>query len=158
MKALVAAACIAAAVFVPAGAAAPTLKDGRHFGYVRALDAKQLRLAFDRADFLTGDAATRAARRAGIIGPGETPPNDYFIVNSSKRRVWLTIARSVVVTHVQCKTGCKEKLPGTLAGLARSFHDNGDKTLEDPYRGANTQYWLTLRAGKVVRIDELYLP
>src|SRR2546423_902273 len=83
---------------VPADAA---LRPGKHFGYIRSLDVAHRRLAFDRADFLTGKAAKRAALADGAIGPGEAVPNDYYIRNRSKRAVWLALADRVTVTHVQ---------------------------------------------------------
>ena len=34
---------------------------------------------FDRAEFLTGAAAQRAAEADGVVEPGEPVPNDYYI-------------------------------------------------------------------------------
>ena len=49
------------------------LSDGRHFGYIRSLDASSspATVSFDRAAFLTGEAATEAARADGAIAEDE---------------------------------------------------------------------------------------
>lgn len=49
------------------------------FGFVR--NVTDGTLVFDPAELLIGDEAVTAARSAGIIGPDEDLPNDFFILN-----------------------------------------------------------------------------
>ena len=75
-------------------AASPTATTD--FGYFPAvLSAKApIRLSFDRALFLSGKEADKAAAAHG----DETPvPNDYYIVNDNKQLRTVTLASSVKV-------------------------------------------------------------
>ena len=36
--------------------------------------------------------------------------------------------------------------------------ESRERTYADPYRGAKSQYWLTIEDGTVVAIDEQYVP
>jgi hypothetical protein len=47
---------------------------------------------------------------------------------------------------------------GKFDAFAASFDDTGEKTLQDEYRGSQSQYWITVHDGEVIAIDELYLP
>ena len=44
-----------------------------------------------------------------------------------------------------------------MRSLRRST-TQAQKTLQDEYRGSQSQYWITVRDGEVVAIDEQYLP
>jgi hypothetical protein len=136
-----------------------TLADGRHFGYVRAVDpaAEPATIDFDVADFLRDQLADGAAVEDGVIRPGEPVPNDYYIRNDDESVETLELSPQVKVTHVQCPTSCTEGLRGDFAAFAASFEHTG-QTLNDEYRGAESQYWVTLADGEVVAIDEQYLP
>ena len=115
-------------------------------------------LTFDRAEFLTGEAAQRAAEEDGAVPAGEPVPNDYYVRDADTATVRLELAPRVTVTAVRCPSSCRDGVPGDLAGLAASFADARPRTLADPYRGALSQYWITVRDGRVVAIDEQYLP
>jgi hypothetical protein len=138
----------------------PPLADGRHFGYVRGVDAdaEPPTIRFDRAEFLTGDAADAAAVEAGAIEAGEEVPNDYFIRNGDESTVEVAVADEVEVTAVRCPTSCREGVAGEFEGFAAAFDEGGEKSLMDDYRGARSQYRIVVRGGEVVRIDEQYLP
>jgi hypothetical protein len=140
--------------------ATPPLADGRYFGYVRSIAAagKPPAIRFDRAEFLTGDAADEAAIEAGAIEAGEEVPNDYFIRNGNDLTVGLSVAGGVEVTAVRCPTSCREGVAGDFEAFASAFADGGQKSLLDDYRGARSQSWLEVSGGEVVRIDEQYLP
>jgi hypothetical protein len=49
------------------------------FGFVHRIEAGTL--VFDPAEFLTGPEGVAAARAAGVIGPDEDLPNDFYILN-----------------------------------------------------------------------------
>ena len=139
----------------PPGTSTPVL---RTFGYLQAIDLDRRTVSFDAAEFLEGDAADRAARDDGSIGPNEQVPNDYYVRNPDRIYETLPLADQVVVTRLHCNGGCREGLPGGLTGLASSFAAQGVPTLADDYRGPHSQYWLTLERHEVTRIDEQYLP
>ena len=134
--------------------------DGRHFGFVKAVNASATPAALDIdiAEFLSGEEANAAAEEDGAIAKGEGVPNDYYIRNEEKDVVTLEVARDVRVTHIQCPNSCADGIPGEFDGFAASFADTGEKSLADEYRGSESQYWITVRDGVVVAIDEQYLP
>lgn len=146
------------AVAVTAGCAGP-LADGRHYGYVRAVDMLSAppTISFDPAEFLTGDEADEAAVEDGVIAEGEAVPNDYYVRNAGTSEVEVPVAASVAVTRVECDAGCSDGVPGSFEPFVDSF-SSSDATLEDEYRGAQSQYWVTVEGGSVVAIDEQYLP
>ena len=136
------------------------LSDGRHFGYIRSVDAtsRPPTLRFDVAEWLTGERAERAAITDGAIEPGEGVSNDYYVRNARRDAVVLVVAERVRVTAVRCPNSCKDGIRGSFRGLARSFADSGPKTLADEYRGPHSQYWLMVDGGRVTAIDEQYVP
>ena len=142
------------------GGDSATVADGRHFGYLRSVDAsaRPATIQVDLAEFLSGEAANAAAVEDGAIAEGESVENDYYIRNPAEDVLTLDAAEGVRVTHVQCPTSCSEGIPGQFDAFAASFDDTGEKTLQDEYRGSQSQYWITVRDGEVVAIDELYLP
>ncbi len=136
------------------------LGDGRHFAYVRSVDAAAdpPTLALDTAEFLSGDEAARAAQADGAVDPGEAVPNDYYVRNPELTTVVVRVDAAVRVTRVACPSSCRDGVPGTFRGFAAAFSSAGPHTLADDYRGADSQYWVTLEGGRFVRIDEQYVP
>jgi hypothetical protein len=157
-RALLVALVIAAAGCGGSGepAATPQLADGRYFGYIRWVGEPTI--AFDRAQFLMGEAANEAAVADHAIEEGETAPNDYYIRNRDHRVVELSLADDVRVTAVRCAAGCKDGVAGDFDAWAASFSTPGQKSLMDDYRGAQGHYWVTIRHGRVIAIEEQYLP
>lgn len=137
-----------------------SLPDGRHYGYIESIDRSSApaTISIDTADFLTGEAANRAAVEDGFIQEGESVPNDYYVRNPDTAVAVVPVADDVRVTRVHCPAGCEEGAPGRFDDLAESFLDPEPKTLEDEYRGADSQYWVSVEDGEVVSIDEQYLP
>jgi hypothetical protein len=145
----------------PAPSASPTstevgLEDGRHFGYVKSVDlvGSPETLVFDLAEFLQGEAANEAAREDGVIGDGESVPNDYYIRNRNPLLRTLVLDEDLELTVVDWDHCCVE-IEGDLVLFAAAFEE------EDPsgtYRGSRSPYWLTVAGGRVVGIEEQYLP
>lgn len=147
------------AVAAGCGGESRAIEDGRHFAYVKSVDASSApTLSVDVADFLIGDEANRAAVAAGAIEEGESVPNDYFVRNEDEATVTVPVAADVRVTHIQCAPTCREKIPGRFDAFAASFREGGSGSLADEYRGAESQYWITVADGEVTAIDEQYLP
>jgi hypothetical protein len=128
------------------------------FGYIRSVSTAgpAATLAFDKAEFLTGDEAQRAAEEDGVVPPGEPVPNDYYIRNPHKTTQTLPISTDAKVTARRCSL-CRKGRPGSLEDFLASFMKTG-QTYADPYRGAKSLYWLTIEDGTVVAIDEQYVP
>jgi hypothetical protein len=131
---------------------------GEQFGYIRSVStaAPAATLAFDEAEFLTGDEAQRAAEEDGAVPPGEPVPNDYYVRNPDKTTQTLPIATDAKITARRCSL-CRKGQAGNLEDFLASFMKTG-QTYADPYRGAESQYWLTIEDGTVVAVDEQYVP
>jgi hypothetical protein len=136
----------------------PAPTPAEHFGYIRRVSTMgpAATLAFDEAEFLTGDAAQKAAEEDGAVPPGEPVPNDYYIRNPDKRTRTLRIANDAQITAKRCSL-CRNGKPGELGPFLESF-SKGRQTYADPYRGKYSLYWLTIEDGEVVAIDEQYVP
>lgn len=131
-------------------AAAPAQTDGAdgvQVARVVRVDPAAGTVTVDVIQFLTGDAATRAAAEDGAEVP---PPNDYYIRNVSSRLRTLPVASTAPITvnvHGAQESGsATTNIPKTLAELAGIQH------LE------NGAFRLTLQDGQVIRIAEIYLP
>ena len=142
---------VASATLTPSAVAAGS----KDFGYFTGTAGREpLRLSFDRAQFLTGDAANKAAAAHGQ----ETPvPNDYLIVNDNPKLRVLTVADTCVVygslqltSFVDPDHSSVEPRRERLTDLVRFL---GTAT------GRSTPWHLTYGTGGVVkRIDEQYVP
>jgi hypothetical protein len=131
----------------------PTLQDGRHFGYIKSIDMGSRKLEFDLAYFLIGDEANQAAAEHG----DETPvPNDYYIVNDNPLLRTIKVPRDVSVLVIDWGNCCK-LVPGEIQPFADAFSSQ-DHKFDEKYQGADSQYWITVQNGVVVRIQEQYLP
>ena len=132
---------------------------GEQFGYIRSVSTAgpAATLAFDEAEFLTGEEAQRAAEEDGVVPPGEPVPNDYYIRNPDKSKKTLRVATDAKITARRCPL-CRKGQPGNVDDFLAAFMDPSVKTYADPYRGFRSQYWLTIEDGTVVAIDEQYLP
>jgi hypothetical protein len=124
--------------------AAKDLGDGRHFGFVTALDPAHFRLAFDEAELLTGDAAARAAEADGTV----VTSSGSYVRNPDDRMNNVTIAADI---EVRLLTPCCElhrvRFETWLAGF-----EPDDRTF---YGTSKSYYELTIVDGKVERIDEV---
>jgi hypothetical protein len=128
------------------------------FGYIRSVSTAGpvATLAFDEAEFLTGKEAQKAAEQDGAIPPGEPVPNDYYIRNPDKATKTYPIANDAKITAKRCSL-CRNGKPGEIGPFLASFM-KGRQTFADPYRGKYSLYWLTIEDGRVVAIDEQYVP
>jgi hypothetical protein len=62
---------------------------------LQAVDADRRKVTFDLIQYLTGDAATRAAAEDGEESP---PPNDYYIRNVNPRLRTLPVRADASIT------------------------------------------------------------
>ena len=123
------------------------LANGRHYAYLKAFDRTKLTLTVDVAQFLTGEAAEKAAREDG------EEAFDYYIRNQNTKLRTLPVtatAKVVVNTLTASESGSSSKdVTITHAKLA-SFFTQG--------KAQQRLFWFTLKGGAVVEIREQYLP
>jgi hypothetical protein len=130
------------------------LRDGRHFGFIKSVDlnASPATMVFDPASFLTGDEANAAAAERG----DEVPvPNDYYIVNDNSKLQTLELSPNADIELVDWKRCCDKMFKPDWQKFQDSF------TLAEPtgrYKGTFSHYWLTVKDGEVVRIEEQFVP
>lgn len=135
-----------------------TEPDGRYFGYLKSLDLNSNPpvLVIDFAEFLTGEAAQSAAEDAGVTEPGEPVPNDYFIRNVNPKLRTLEIDEKQV--RVVLATWDRHNIPDPkrvkLVTLARIFNQPKAWEMNVTHNG----YWLTIDDGRIVRLEEQYVP
>jgi hypothetical protein len=131
------------------------LEDGRHFGYVRSVDADAGTIEFDLAYFLSGEEANAAYQAAGGTGP---VPNDHFVVNDNPMLRTLPLAPDVRLRLLDWNHCCDTFFDGDLALFAQAIREQADVTDgELIYRG-QSQWWITIENGVVTDIEEQYSP
>lgn len=125
-------------------------QDGRYFAYIRAVQiGASGRIIADYAQFLTGDAALTEAKKRGI----PEVPNGFLIVNDNTKLRTLPLPENAAVRLASEAQGVRpEGYDIALADFARSFTDRTIPQLQQ------VPYWLTVKSGAVVRIEEQYLP
>jgi len=145
----------------PEGAAEPTpfpgaaLEDGRHFGYVRAVDMEAGTIEFDLAYFLSGEEANQAYQEAGGTGP---VPNDHFVVNDNPMLRTLTLALDARLRLLDWNHCCDAFFDGDLALFAEAIWERADVTDGDLIYRGQSQWWITVEKGVVTEIEEQYSP
>ncbi len=126
----------------------------RRFGFITSLTpGASGKVVVDYASYLTGEAAAKAAKKAGEESP---PPNDYFIVNDDQKTVTLRLDPAVKVRLTTrpgegSVVGGYETDAATLAGYVSA-------ETEDTVPLRSNGYWLTVRDGAVIEIEEQYAP
>ena len=127
----------------------PGLPDGRYFVYPKKVSGASV-LTFDVAQFLTGKAAADAATAHGDESP---PPNDYYIVNDVKKLSTYPVSSAVVVRYIPTANCCNLK-PGNFSAWSEAV--NG--TAMTDYPGKNAPWWITIKGGSIVKIQQQFLP
>jgi hypothetical protein len=133
------------------------LADGRHFGFVPAVDLDARTVTFDLAQWLTGEAANEAAIADGSIEAGDTVPNDYYVVNDNPRLRDVSLADDVGVLLVDWSHCCA--VVGSTLDVLAEVTGTTD-ALTEGFRNVpgQTGYWLTVDGGEIVAIEEQYRP
>ncbi|MGZ4148737.1 MAG: hypothetical protein ACXVQJ_01725 [Actinomycetota bacterium] len=134
----------------PAG----TLPPGRNFGLILGATGTPpgaVTLRFDAARFLTGGAADKAAAAHGDPTP---VPNGYYIVNDDPTPQKVSVDPSVEVRYIP-ENMCCELQRGTFAGFLAAAQETA---MTDYPHIATTYWWLSVRDGRVVKIEQQYLP
>ena len=129
----------------------PVIEDGRHFVFVEKVKTgSHDTVTFDLAYFLTGDEANQAAQDNG----DEVPvPNDVYIVNDNPKLRTVAVADTAKILAIEWSRCCDafaqltfDEFAGYVAHPTEDFH------------GKLSPYWVRVHAGKIVKIQEQYLP
>jgi hypothetical protein len=136
--------------------AATALEDGRHFGYVRSVDADARTIEFDLAYFLSGKEADQAYQEAtGDTGP---VPNDHFVVNDNPLLRTLPLAPDARLRLLDWNHCCETFFDGDLTLFGQAIEEQGDVTDGDLIYRGQSQWWITVENGSVTEIEEQYSP
>ncbi len=129
----------------------PEIEDGKHFVFVKtATTGTPGMLRFDLAYFLTGDEANQAAQENG----DEVPvPNDYYIVNDNPKLRTVPVADDAEVLVYDWSTCCDTFTHATFDAFAGYI---ADPTAD--FHGKLSPYWIRVKGGQIVKIQEQYLP
>jgi hypothetical protein len=131
--------------------------NGRHIAFVTAIDTPKRTITVDVAQFLTGDAATKAYDEdEHTTGP---PDNDYYVRNQSKQLRTFAVATSPAI-HLQSLGSENGAVPSEPdKGRAVTFSDFAGYFSGDTAGAAKaTLFWITLEGGVATRVEEQFVP
>lgn len=135
----------------PSAPPPPPLGAGKHFGYIDAVDLAAKTLTFDVATLYRGKAAiAEAKKRESLLGVVGGDDASTFVVDEDPTRRTLPVASDVVVEVLVTSAGGATSRSRASLGFFDT-KDAGDSERE-PFERA---WELTLKDGKVVRIDEV---
>jgi hypothetical protein len=166
---MVAAALAASAAAVVVGPSAPAATRSAEqapprqlvqFGYVRSLVQKGSRyeLRFDPALWLSGKTANQAAIEDGVIPPGDTVPNDYYIRNESRRQLTYRVPRTARVTILTNEGRGPRPTRITVAELSQIARGRNPRARALYDSGNFLGYWLRSVIDTVVSLQQQYQP
>lgn len=130
-----------------------TLPRGTSFGFVRFFDGTALYV--DPAQFFGNEAAQKAARADGEIGPHEELPDPFYIRNRSSAVVRVPVSATLQVRVIDNQKVTENLI--TTAQFASLYCGTArpDWLYSDP---ENLPANLTMVKGEVTRIEEQYTP
>jgi hypothetical protein len=140
----------------PTVSASPVLADGRNAVYLTGLNTGAKTVTFDLIEFLTGDAAKAAWKKAHPENP-DGPDNDYMIVNNNKKLRTLPVAAEAKCVCLSSLGTTDTKTVGFAALPAYLKEQRKDLTVS-PGQIAVLPFWLTVKDGSVVKFEEQFLP
>ncbi len=120
------------------------------------VDTAHRRITFDLIEFLTGDAAKQAWKKANPGSDQDGPDDDYYIVNDNAKLRTLPVAGTVTVSVLKNDGGSPDPMSITFAALpaylAKAKPDTSDHQL------SYNPFWLTVQNGQIVKIEEQFVP
>jgi hypothetical protein len=133
-------------------------ESGKQIGFIKKVYKKGSRyyLTIDYVQFLTGQAAIKAAIADGVIKAGEPLDNDYYIRNQNpKLRTFIILVGAPVTAETYFSGGNPVgKASLSLAEFASAMSppdaDNGSMKA--------APWWITLKNSTVTKIAEQYIP
>ena len=130
------------------------------YGHIKSLAHKSghFEMRFDPAWWLTGVAAESAAVEDGAISPGDSVPNDYYVVDEGHRLLTYVVAANPPVTIV---TSGAAHTKISVSELAQLLGGNNPRhrSLMGPVRGFG--FWIRVGdkyPNPVLSLDQQYQP
>jgi len=122
---------------------------------IKTIDYSGNKLTFDLIQWFQGNAADKAAREDGVIGPGEHIENDIYSRNDSKQLRTFDVDSGAPVTVVWWH---KDMDPDgvkviTLAQLYNVFQGSASWQQND-----TGVYWISVKDGKITQMKGQYSP
>jgi hypothetical protein len=139
------------------GTPAPaTLADGTYFGFLESIDVGSGVSGFDLACFYTGDEANEQAAARG----DEVPvPNDVYIVNDNPSTRDVPVDPSVELLLIDWNACCETSPGAQLDAFASALGEQDFVEIDGfRYAGGLSPYWITIEEGRIVGIEEQFLP
>jgi hypothetical protein len=128
------------------------------YGHVRSLRrvGSTYRMRVDPAWWLGGATANAAAVQDHAISPGESVPNDYYVVDEGHRLLTYLVPPSARVTVVTNDRNCTCSTPITVAQLAQVVRGRNTtgRALMEPRNG----FWIRAATDTVRSLDQQYQP
>lgn len=123
------------------------LEDGRHLVLIKTVDPGRRTVTFDLLQWFEGEAAAKAAAEDGEESP---PPNDYYVrnVNPRLRTLPITPDARLTLTRVTLSPG------GSGSGSANVEVDLATLAAKGP----DHLFWATVQGGRIVTLEEQYVP
>jgi hypothetical protein len=140
----------------PSPSAAPAVADGRNAAYLTGLDATANTVTFDPIDFLTGDAAKTEWKKEHPENP-DGPENDYMIVNNDHTLQTLPVAANAQCVVLSTLGGTDTKTI-SFAAFPAFITQQGQGMNLTPPDISFLPFCLTVQQGKVVKIEEQFVP
>lgn len=148
--------------FVPIVDVGPPGTTGpKYFGFIAKVDASTHTIYFDRARWLSGKAAQRAAQEDGVLEPGEPVSNDYYIRNRDRGTQALKVWPGASIIGATPATALRPNGPpqcGRCSGGWGMSLDEFFAAWQGKGSGPQGAYWITLWKGRVAVIQEQYRP
>jgi hypothetical protein len=139
------------------GTPAPaTLADGTYFGFLESTDVGSGVFGFDLACFYTGDEANEQAAARG----DEVPvPNDVYIVNDTPSTRDVPVDPSVELLLIDWNACCETSPGAQLDAFASGLGEQDFVEIDGfRYAGGLSPYWIAIEEGRIVGIEEQFLP
>jgi hypothetical protein len=129
--------------------------NGRHIGLIQSADAATHTIDIDIVQFLSGDAAIKAYREDTGDTSG-TPDNDYYVRNQSKQIRHLEAIDSAVLRVQSLGEFYDASSPDK--GKSVTWPTFADYWTSKHGEAVVSLFWVTLREGYVVAVEQQFVP
>ena len=129
------------------------------YGQIKSLTAKGggFELKFDPSWLVSGETANAAALQDGFLKPGQSVPDDNYVVDEGHRLLTYVVpadARVSVITYGGDPAQLSSE-PITVGELAKLVDGTSDQKLFEPL---STGVWIEVQVDTVRSLDQQYHP
>jgi hypothetical protein len=128
------------------------------YGHIKSLTrvGSGYRLRFDPAWFTSGITANAAAYEDGVIGKGETMPNDNYTRDESHKTLLYRVPATAKATVLVNNGAGVDATPVSIAELAKIVA--GKPTAHKLFEPLDSGVWIRVRVDTVNSLDQQYHP